>query len=83
MRMSQGGIDTLLKPSESCKLKAYKCPADKWTIAYGHTSAAGQPQVTEGLVITQAEAEEILKRVAADLRDDITDRLRQQMEVAQ
>ena len=62
MQMSQGGLDNLLKKFEGCKLKAYKCPADVWTIGYGHTSAAGEPLVKEGMTITQAEAEAILKR---------------------
>jgi len=62
MRMSDQGIDALLKKFEGCKLKAYKDPVAIWTIGYGHTSAAGAPDVTEGLTITQAEAEEILKR---------------------
>ena len=62
MRMSDQGIDALLKKFEGCKLKAYKDPVGIWTIGYGHTSAAGAPDVTEGLTITQAEAEEILKR---------------------
>ena len=62
MRMSDQGIDALLKKFEGCKLKAYKDPVGIWTIGYGHTSAAGEPDVTEGLAITQAEAEAILKR---------------------
>jgi len=62
MRMSDQGIDALLKKFEGCKLKAYKDPVGIWTIGYGHTSAAGEPDVTEGLTITQAEAEAILKR---------------------
>ena len=62
MRMSDQGIDALLKKFEGCKLKAYKDPVAIWTIGYGHTSAAGAPDVTEGLTITQAEAEEILKK---------------------
>jgi lysozyme len=60
--MSDQGIDALLKKFEGCKLKAYKDPVGIWTIGYGHTSAAGEPDVTEGLTITQAEAEAILKR---------------------
>jgi lysozyme len=60
--MSDQGIDALLKKFEGCKLKAYKDPVGIWTIGYGHTSAAGEPDVTEGLTITQDEAEEILKR---------------------
>ena len=62
MHMSQGGLDNLLKKFEGCKLKAYYCPANVCTIGYGHTSAAGAPQVVDGMTITQAQAEDILKR---------------------
>jgi len=62
MHMSQGGLDNLLKKFEGCKLKAYRCPANVCTIGYGHTSAAGAPQVADGMIITQADAEDILKR---------------------
>ena len=62
MHMSQGGLDNLLKKFEGCKLKAYRCPANVCTIGYGHTSAAGAPQVVDGMIITQADAEDILKR---------------------
>lgn len=41
---------------EGCKLKAYLCPANVWTIGYGHTGS----DVKEGMVITQAEAERLL-----------------------
>ena len=61
MQMSQGGLDNLLKKFEGCKLKAYRCPAGILTIGYGHTSAAGAPEVTEGMTITQKDAENILK----------------------
>ena len=62
MHMSQAGLDNLLKHFEGCKLKAYRCPAGILTIGYGHTSAAGAPEVTDGMTITQDEAEAILKR---------------------
>ena len=62
MKMSQGGIDNLLKKFEGCKLKSYRCPANVCTIGYGHTSAAGAPEVVDGMTITQAQADEILKR---------------------
>jgi lysozyme len=62
MHMSQGGLDNLLKKFEGCKLKAYLCPAGVCTIGYGHTSAAGAPMVNDGMTITQAQAEDILKR---------------------
>ena len=62
MRMSTESRRDLLQKFEGCKLKAYKCPAGVWTIGYGHTSAAGNPAVTEGMVITQVEAENILAK---------------------
>lgn len=61
MRMSAEGL-ALVKEFEGLRLKAYKCPAAVWTIGYGHTSAAGSPEVSPGLEITKDEAEEILKR---------------------
>jgi lysozyme len=62
MQMSQEGIDALLKKFEGCKLKAYRCPAGICTIGYGHTSAAGAPTVTDGMVITQQQCDDILRR---------------------
>lgn len=61
MKMSAEGL-ALVKEFEGLRLKAYKCPAAVWTIGYGHTSAAGDPEVVPGMEITKAEAEEILKR---------------------
>lgn len=61
MHMSQGGLDNLLKKFEGCRLKAYRCPAGILTIGYGHTSAAGAPEVHDGMSITQEDAENILK----------------------
>jgi lysozyme len=62
MQMSPEGIDALLKKFEGCKLKAYRCPANVCTIGYGHTSAAGAPEVHDGMVITQKDADDILRR---------------------
>lgn len=55
MKTSQNGID-LIKKFEGCRLTAYRCPAGKWTIGYGHTSG-----VKEGMRITQKKAESYLK----------------------
>lgn len=55
----------IIKGFEGLGLNAYPDPGtggEPWTIGYGHTSAAGAPQVYRGLTITRAEAEEILKR---------------------
>jgi lysozyme len=73
MNMSQAGLDALLKKFEGCKLNAYKCPAGIWTIGYGHTSAAGEPAVTEGMTITREEAETILKRDLAKYEKPVAD----------
>ena len=61
MRISSAGLD-LIKEFEGLRLKAYKCPAGILTIGYGHTSAAGEPKVLPGMMISRDEAEAILKR---------------------
>lgn len=38
MNISDKGI-TLIKKYEGCRLTAYKCPANVWTIGYGHTGS--------------------------------------------
>ena len=56
MDISQNGIN-LIKRFEGCRLTAYKCPANVWTIGYGHTGS----DVKQGLTITQEQAEKLLK----------------------
>lgn len=51
-----------IRNEEGCKLKAYLCPAGKWTIGYGHTAG-----VTEGMVISQAHAEDLLRADVIDV----------------
>ncbi|WP_445506780.1 glycoside hydrolase family protein [Niallia sp. 03190] len=55
MKTSKTGID-LIKKFEGCRLLAYKDAVGVWTIGYGHTR-----NVKPGQVITQAQAEEMLK----------------------
>ena len=50
-----------IRNEEGCELKAYLCPAGKWTIGYGHTAG-----VTEGMAISQAHAEELLRADVID-----------------
>lgn len=57
MKTSNRGIK-LIKEAEGCVLKAYTCPAGVLTIGYGHTGK----DVTEGLTITEEQAEELLKK---------------------
>ena len=55
METSQNGLE-LIKKHEGLKLKAYLCPANVWTIGYGHTRTARQ-----GMVISEQQAEDLLK----------------------
>ena len=51
-----------IRNEEGCKLKAYLCPAGRWTIGYGHTEG-----VTEGMTISQAHAEDLLRADVIDV----------------
>lgn len=77
MKMSQEGMDALLKKYEGCKLKSYRCPANVCTIGFGHTSAAGTPKVTDGMTITQKEANEILSRDLVKFETAVHDMVQQ------
>lgn len=56
-RINERGL-ALIKRWEGCELTAYRCPSGKLTIGYGSTGS----HVKEGMTITQAEAEALLKR---------------------
>ena len=59
MKISDAGI-ALIKSFEGLRLEAYPDPAtggDPWTIGYGHTG-----EVRPGMVITEAEAEQLLRQ---------------------
>jgi lysozyme len=51
---------SLIKKFEGCRLESYKDAVGVWTIGYGHTTAAGPPEVKPGMRISQAEANLIL-----------------------
>ena len=55
MKISDTGIQ-LIKSHEGLRLDAYLCPADVWTIGYGHTNG-----VAEGMTITDDGAELLLR----------------------
>lgn len=55
--MLSESIKTKIKQWEGCRLKAYRCPAGRWTIGYGHTGA----DVTPGLEITDDRANELFE----------------------
>lgn len=54
-RINKAGLD-IIKKSEGLRLKAYYCPAGVLTVGFGSTG----PHVKPGMVITEAEAEQLL-----------------------
>lgn len=77
MKISQKGLD-LIKKYEGCELTAYKPVPDEpgWTIGFGHHS----PSVKQGMTITMAIAEQLLKEDLAKFEkvvNNIGVRLRQ------
>ena len=52
----------LIKQWEGLRPKAYLDGGGVLTIGYGHTNSAGGLKVSHGLVITEAQAEEVLKQ---------------------
>lgn len=66
MKISKAGIE-LIKSSEGCRLRAYRCPAGVWTIGYGNTSHA-----KAGMSITMQKAEEFLREDLAPIEAELT-----------
>lgn len=64
--MSENPALALIRESEGLSLKAYLCPAGKWTIGYGHTA-----RVTAGQTIDVATAETLLAADAAEVARQI------------
>ena len=60
MKVSDNGL-ALIKEFEGCKLTSYQDSVGVWTIGYGHTRTARR-----GMVITQAQANELLALDVAD-----------------
>ena len=60
LRLSDQGA-ALLADREGCELSAYLDTRGILTIGIGHTSAAGPPEVYQGMRITEAEAQEIFR----------------------
>ncbi len=57
----------ILELCEGLRLKAYQCPAGKWTIGYGHTG----PDVLPDSMITEKHAEELLVDDVAEAKDAV------------
>lgn len=66
MKISQRGLD-LIKKFEGLRLTAYRCPAGVLTVGYGSTG----PHVKQGMVITEDEAEALLRKDVARFEDGV------------
>lgn len=64
MKTSERGL-AFIAEHEGLRLKAYKDAVGVWTIGYGHTSRAGNPNVLPGMKITKQQAIDILGRDVA------------------
>lgn len=71
MEINGRGI-SLLHEFEACRLKAYRCPANVWTIGWGNTFYEDGSKVCEGDQITQERADvlfdNILNKFAINVR---------------
>ena len=64
-KINTAGIK-ILKEFEGLRLKSYQCPAGVWTIGYGCTH-----QVLPGMIITEAEAEDFLRKELAKFEETV------------
>lgn len=70
MQITQEGLD-LIKSFEGLRLEAYQDAVGVWTIGYGHTRG-----VKPGMRITEAEAEDLLRKDVEDFERGVTARVR-------
>jgi len=68
MKTNPAGIK-ILHEFETCRLRAYKCPAGVWTIGWGNTFYEDGRPVKEGDVITQERADSLFKIILAQFED--------------
>ena len=64
MKTSEKGIETL-ELEEGNVLRAYRCPAGKWTIGPGLTAASGVVNPKAGMVITAQQSRDLTKKALA------------------
>ena len=77
MKISLEGL-SLIKKFEGCKLKAYYCSGGVLTIGYGHTGG-----VKETDVITQEEAEKLLKGDVLKFEQYVSDNVKVELDQSQ
>lgn len=67
MKINNAGLE-LIKSFEGCRLKAYQDSVGVWTIGWGHTGS-----VKAGQTITQAQADDFLKKDLAKFEKAVND----------
>lgn len=79
MKVSPEGLSKIAD-REGLRTTAYRDTRGIWTIGVGHTSAAGDPDVYEGLTITREEALAIFAKDIAPVEDCINQTIRVPLE---
>lgn len=72
--VNKRGVE-IIKSREGLSLKAYLCPAGKWTIGYGSTFYEDGKPVKEGDIITKERAESLFKNTIKYFHDEIVNKL--------
>jgi lysozyme len=71
VKTTDPGIN-LIKTFEGFSANSYLCPARVWTIGYGHTG----PEIKEGMRITEAEGQAVLKKDLAHFEKIVEDNVK-------
>jgi len=71
MKIGSKGI-ALIKKWESCRLTAYLCPANKWTIGWGNCFYEDGSKVKEGDKITQQRADTLFTNLVTKFEKIVT-----------
>jgi lysozyme len=61
----------IIKKHEGLRLRAYKCPADVWTIGYGNTFYEDGTPVRQGEVISKERADRLLFQTVSRFRQHV------------
>lgn len=61
MKISKLGLN-LVRHFEGMYLRGYKCPANVWTIGYGHTGLVDGKPIHGNMIITEEKAIELLQQ---------------------
>lgn len=71
MNISKQGLE-LVRHFEGMYLRGYKCPANVWTIGYGHTGLVDGKPIHGNMVITEEKAIELLQKDMAVFENAVT-----------